>query len=148
MLTPLDIHNKEFGHSFRGYNEGEVDEFLDEIVKHYENLYRENAELKDSLERIESKLEQYQKMETTLHNTLIVAQETAEEVKLNARKEADLMLKEAELRGQKAIEEASKDVQRLREEFEQLQKEMNLYRTRLRTLIEGQLTLVNSQMSE
>ena len=142
MLTPLDIHNKEFGHSFRGYNEGEVDEFLDEIVKHYENLYRENAELKDSLERIESKLE------TTLHNTLIVAQETAEEVKLNARKEADLMLKEAELRGQKAIEEASKDVQKLREEFEQLQKEMNLYRTRLRTLIEGQLTLVNSQMGE
>ena len=47
MLTPLDIHNKEFGHSFRGYNEGEVDEFLDEIVKHYENLYRENAELKE-----------------------------------------------------------------------------------------------------
>ena len=64
-------------------------------------------------------------MEATLHNTLIVAQETAEEVKLNARKEADLMLKEAELRGQKAIEEASKDVQKLREEFEQLQKEMN-----------------------
>ena len=46
------------------------------------------------------------------------------------------------------VEEASKDVQRLREEFEQLQKEMNLYRTRLRTLIEGQLTLVNSQMGE
>lgn len=148
MLTPLDIHNKEFGHSFRGYNETEVDEFLDDIVKHYENLYRENAELKDSLERIESKLEQYQKMETTLHNTLVVAQETAEEVKLNARKEADLMVKEAELRGQKAIEDANAEVQKLHEQFEEMQKQMKLYHTRLRTLIEGQLELINSQMGE
>lgn len=148
MLTPLDIHNKEFGHSFRGYNEGEVDEFLDEIVKSYEGLYRENAELKDSVERIESKLEQYQKMEATLHNTLIVAQETAEEVKLNARKEADLLIKEAELRGQKAIEDANKEVAKIREEFDKIQKEMNLYRTRLRTLITSQLELIDSQMSE
>lgn len=148
MLTPLDIHNKEFGHSFRGYNEGEVDEFLDDIVKNYEALYRENAELKDSVERIESKLEQYKKMEETLHNTLIVAQETAEEVKLNARKEADLLIKEAELRGQRAIEEANKEVQRIREEFEKIQKEMNLYRTRLRTIITSQLELIDSQMGE
>lgn len=148
MLTPLDIHNKEFGHSFRGYNEGEVDEFLDDIVKNYEALYRENAELKDSVERIESKLEQYKKMEETLHNTLIVAQETAEEVKLNARKEADLLIKEAELRGQKAIEEANKEVQKIREDFEKIQKEMNLYRTRLRTIITSQLELIDSQMVE
>ena len=148
MLTPLDIHNKEFGHSFRGYNEGEVDEFLDEIVKSYESLYRENAELRESVERVESKLEQYKKMEETLHNTLIVAQETAEEVKLNARKEADLVMKEAELRGQKAIEDANKEVQKIREEFEKIQKEMNLYRTRLRTIITSQLELIDSQMGE
>ena len=40
MLTPLDIHNKEFKRGFRGYNEEEVDEFLDRVIKDYEQLYR------------------------------------------------------------------------------------------------------------
>ena len=97
MLTPLDIHNKEFRRSFRGYDEREVDEFLDRVIKDYEQLYRDNIELKENMERLSSKLEHYQHMEGTLHNTLLVAQETAEEVKLNAKKEMELMLKETQI---------------------------------------------------
>jgi len=52
MLTPLDIHNKEFKRSFRGYNEEDVDEFLDRVIKDYELLYRENIELKENMDRI------------------------------------------------------------------------------------------------
>ena len=100
MLTALDIHNKEFKRSFRGYSEDEVDEFLDQVVKDYEKLYRDNIELKETLDRVNSKLEHFQHMENTLHNTLVIAQETAEEVKLNAKKESELQLKEAEIRAQ------------------------------------------------
>ncbi|MDF2569775.1 MAG: divIVA, partial [Sporomusa sp.] len=57
MLTPLDIHSKEFKRSFRGYNEEEVDEFLDKVIKDYETLYRENIDLKETIERLNSKLE-------------------------------------------------------------------------------------------
>jgi cell division initiation protein len=142
MLTPLDIHNKEFKRGFRGYAEEEVDGFLDEVVKDYEKLYRENIELKETLDRVNSKLEHYQHMENTLHSTLVIAQETAEEVKLNARKESELQIKEAEIRGQKLVEESMAKVRRLHGEYEELQKQYQIYRTRMRTLLQAQLEML------
>lgn len=142
MLTPVDIHNKEFKRSFRGYNEEEVDEFLDQVVKDYEKIYRENIELKETLDRVSSKLEHYQHMENTLHNTLVIAQETAEEVKLNAKKESELQLKEAEIRAQKLVDEGLAKVRRMHAEYEELQKQAQIYRTRMRTLLQAQLEML------
>lgn len=142
MLTPLDIHNKEFKRSFRGYNEDDVDEFLDRVIKDYEQLYRENIELKESIDRLTGKLEQFQHMETTLHNTLIIAQETAEEVKLNAKKTTELMLKEAEINAQKLAEEASNKVRRMADEYQDLKKQIDVYRVRMRTLVQAQLEIL------
>jgi cell division initiation protein len=142
MLTPLDIHNKEFKRSFRGYNEDDVDEFLDRVIKDYEQLYRENIELKESIDRLTGKLEQFQHMETTLHNTLIIAQETAEEVKLNAKKTTELMLKEAEINAQKLAEEASNKVRRMAGEYQDLKKQVDVYRVRMRTLVQAQLEIL------
>lgn len=144
MLTPLDIHNKEFKRGFRGYNEEEVDEFLDRVIKDYETLYRENLELKETIERLNSKLEHYQHMENTLHSTLVIAQETAEEVKLNAKKETELMIKEAEISAQKLVEEAMGKVRRMTGEYEELQKQSQIFRTRLRTLLQAQMEMLNN----
>lgn len=144
MLTPLDIHNKEFKRGFRGYNEEEVDEFLDRVIKDYETLYRENLDLKESIERLNSKLEHYQHMENTLHSTLVIAQETAEEVKLNAKKETELMIKEAEIRAQKLVEEALAKVRKMTGEYEELQKQSQIFRTRLRTLLQAQMEMLNN----
>jgi cell division initiation protein len=144
MLTPLDIHNKEFKRGFRGYNEEEVDEFLDRVIKDYETLYRENIELKETIERLNSKLEHYQHMENTLHSTLVIAQETAEEVKLNAKKETELMIKEAEISAQKLVEEAMGKVRRMTGEYEELQKQSQIFRTRLRTLLQAQMEMLNN----
>lgn len=144
MLTPLDIHNKEFKHSFRGYNEEEVDEFLDGVIKDYETLYRENIELKETIERLNSKLEHYQHMENTLHSTLVIAQETAEEVKLNAKKETELIIKEAEVSAQKLVEEAMAKVRRMTGEYEEMQKQSQVFRTRLRTLLQAQMEMLNN----
>ncbi|CUH94271.1 hypothetical protein P22_0337 [Propionispora sp. 2/2-37] len=143
MLTPLDIHNQEFKRSFRGYNEEEVDDFLDKVIKDYEQLYRENIELKESLDRLNSKLEHFQNMENTLHNTLVIAQETAEEVKLNAKKETELLIKEAEIRAQKMVEEAMGKVRRMTGEYEEIQKQAQIFRTRLRSLLQAQLEMIN-----
>ncbi len=142
MLTPLDIHNKEFKRSFRGYNEEDVDEFLDRVIKDYELLYRENIELKENMDRLNSKLEHFQHMENTLHNTLIVAQETAEEVKLNAKKTTELMLKEAEINAQKLVEEAANKVRRMASEYQDLKKQVDVYRVRMRTLVQAQLEIL------
>jgi len=148
MLTPLDIHNKEFKRSFRGYNEEEVDDFLDKVIRDYEKLFRDNIELKETTERLNSKLEHYQHLENTLHNTLVIAQETAEEVKLSAKKETELMIKEAEIRAQKLVEEAITKVRKLTAEYEELQKQIQIYRTRMRTLLQAQLQMLDQAEEE
>ena len=144
MLTPLDIHNQEFKRSFRGYNEDEIDEFLDRVVKDYEQLYRENVELKETLDRLKTKVEHFQHIENTLHNTLVVAQETAEEVKLNAKKESELILNEARNNGQRLIDEATSKVRQKIAEYEEIRQEIQVYRTKMRTLILTQLELLKS----
>lgn len=148
MLTPLDIHNKEFKKSFRGYNEEDVDEFLDKVIKDYEQLYRENIEIKENLDRLTSKLEHFQHMENTLHNTLIIAQETAEEVKFNAKRTTELMIKEAEVQAQKMIDEASNKVRRMSSEYEGLQKQDQIYRMRVRNLVHAQLEILGEVVED
>jgi cell division initiation protein len=144
MLSPIDIHNKEFSSSFRGYSKDEVDGFFDQVIKDYETLYRENMDLKETIERLKSKLEHYQSMENTLHSTLMIAQETAEEVKLNAKKETELSLKEAEVRAHKIIEEASLKVRKMAGEYEELQKQAQVFRTRIKTLLQAQMEMLRN----
>ena len=80
-LTPMDINNKEFKRGIRGYNPDEVDEFLDEVVENYEELYKENSRLKESITRLKDKVEHYERLEATIQNTLLLAQNAAEQAK-------------------------------------------------------------------
>lgn len=148
MLTPLEIHNAEFKRVFRGYNEEEVDDFLQRLVKDYEKLYQDNIELRETIERLNNKLEHYQYIESTLHNTLVIAQETAEEVKLNAKKQTELITREAEIRSQKMLEEAKVKTRKLAAEYEEMQKQMQIYRGRMRSLLKSQLDLVDASQEE
>ena len=88
MLTPLDLNNKNFSKGFRGYDTEEVDEFFAKVAKDFERLYQDNVELKDAVERVSAKLEYYQQMESTMQNTLVIAQETADEVTKNSEQKA------------------------------------------------------------
>ncbi len=129
MLTPIDIHNKEFAKGFRGYNETEVDEFLDQIVNDYEKLCRSNEELKERIARSERDVEQYKRLENSLQDTLLVAQRTAEEVTSAARKfaletresvakECQNMKLRSELEAQKCIETAELKAKKIVEDAE------------------------------
>lgn len=142
MLTPLDIHNKKFKKEFRGYDPVEVDQFIQEVVKSYERLLQDHLELKENIERLTIKLEHYQQMESTLHSTLMIAQETAEEVKLNAKRECELMMREMEVRGQKMLDEASAKVRRMNTEYEELRKQAQVFRIRQKTLLSAQLEIL------
>lgn len=143
-LTPLDIHNKEFGKSFRGYDEDEVNEFLDRIVKDYEILIKENMNMKQMVQESSDKLEHYTKIEETLHNAIIVAQQTAKEVKETAMGEADLIRKEAEQESRRGIEESLARARKVQREIEELVKQAHIFRSRFRSLLEAQLEIVNS----
>ena len=143
MLTPLDIQNKEFKRGVRGYKESDVDAFLDEIIVDYEKMYKENIELKDKISMLNDQIKHYNKIEETLHNTLVVAQSTAEEVKISAKKNADLIIKEAEDNSKKIIEEARNEALKILEEYETLKKDMLVFKTRFKTLLQSQLESMN-----
>lgn len=143
-LTPLDIHNKEFNRGFRGYAEDEVNEFLNQIIKDYEIIIREKKDLEKKVTDLEEKMTYFSNIEETLNKSILVAQETAEEVKRNATKEAQLIMKEAEKNADRIINEALSRSSKMAVEVEELKKQAKVYRTRFRMLIEAQLELLKN----
>ncbi|GEM00703.1 cell division initiation protein [Halolactibacillus halophilus] len=143
-LTPLDIHNKEFSRGMRGYDQDEVNEFLDQVMKDFELVIREKKELKREIELLEDKLTHFSNIEETLNKSILVAQQTADEVKGNATKESKLIVREAEKNADRIINEALEKARRIEIEVEELKKQGKVFRTRLKMLIEAQLELVEA----
>ena len=147
-LTPLDIRHKEFKRGMRGYVDGEVDEFLDEIADEFERLFKENIELSERGEGLQEKLDQYRNLEATLQNTLVAAQRSAEELRANAQKEAQLMLSEAELKAREMVNESYADKQAVEKQIVVLKSSEEDFRFKFRSLLEGyvkQLAEVDEQ---
>ncbi len=148
MITPLDIQNKEFRRSLRGYNEAEVDEFLDDLMRDYEKIYKENLELKDKILVLNEQIDRYNNLENTLKETLIVAQSTADEVIAAAKEKAKSIIDSANIEAKKLIDEANEEVHKIRKAYENLLREMLLFKTRYRSFIEAQLTALDEFYSE
>ncbi len=138
-ITPIDIQNKEFEKTFRGYKQVEVDEFLEQVAKDFEQVIKEKMALEEKVQTVEEKLAQYQRLETTLHNSIIVAQETAEDIKRNASKEAELIRREADKEAQRTIEESRYKASRILAEHEEIYKQAQIFKLRFRSFIEAQL---------
>ncbi|SFE40569.1 DivIVA domain-containing protein [Alteribacillus iranensis] len=144
-LTPLDIHNKEFTRGFRGYDEDEVNEFLDQVIKDYETVIREKNELFSKVDELEERLEHFSNIEETLNKSILVAQESAEEVRRNARKEAQLIIKESEKNADRIINDALNKARKIEMEIEELKKQASVYRMRFKMLIEAQLEMLHNE---
>lgn len=143
-LTPLDIHNKEFNKGFRGYDEDEVNEFLDQVIKDYEVIIREKKELEERLNEVNSRLGHFTNIEETLNKSIVIAQEAGEEVRRNAQKEAKLIIKEAEKNADRIINESLSKARKIALEIEELKKQSKVFRTRFKMLIEAQLDMLNT----
>ena len=138
-LTPMDINNKEFKRGIRGYNPDEVDEFLDEVVENYEELYKENSRLKESVTRLKDKVEHYERLEATIQNTLLLAQNAAEQAKESSQREADLIVNNANETAQKILDEAHNDVIGINDEYERVKEEFIKFRAKFRGFMNTQL---------
>ncbi|SCJ54921.1 Minicell-associated protein DivIVA [uncultured Clostridium sp.] len=138
-LTPMDINNKEFKRGIRGYNPDEVDEFLDEVVENYEELYKENSRLKESITRLKDKVEHYERLEATIQNTLLLAQNAAEQAKESSQREADLIVNNANETAQKILDKAHNDVIGINDEYERVKEEFIKFRAKFRGFMNTQL---------
>lgn len=144
-LTPLDIHNKEFPRKwFGGYDRDTVDEFLNEIIRQMEVLLREQTHFKEQIDNLNAKLEQYRNLEETINKTLIVAQETAEDVRTNARKEAELIIQDARLQAERIIEGGQAKSRRITEETADLARVAHTLRTQIRSVLQSQMSAIDS----
>jgi cell division initiation protein len=141
-ITPLDIQQKQFPMKFRGFDVEEVFAFLEVIREEMEDLLRENASLKEKAQRTENQIKEYRDMETTLRETLLTAQQMVDDFKTNARKEAELIVKEAELRADTLIREAQERVIKIHEDIVDLKGIRTHFKEELKRMIEGHLKMI------
>lgn len=142
-LTPLDIHNKEFTKKILGgYNTNAVDEYLDQVIREFEALIKENAHLKEQVEAVDLKLEQYRNLEATINNTLVISQGVAEDLKANAKKESDLIIQEARLQAERIIEAGQTKARRIADDNADLSRAAHMLRTQIRSMLQAQLDAI------
>ncbi len=145
MLTPLDIENKRFSKTIKGYNVEEVDDFLDELTVEYEKLYKENAEFKTQIEKKKKDLEHYRSVEHTLQNTLVMAQTTAEDIKNMAHKQADQIIRDAQGEARRSIDELNKEEFDVKRRLEDVKRQFDVYKAKMEALLISQLELLQDK---
>lgn len=143
-LSPLDIHNKEFPRkALRGYDPDAVDEFLDEVIREFEQLIKENSHLRQQVEEAQQRLEQYRKLEETLQKTLVAAQEAAEEMKANAKREAELILQQAHLEADRVVDAGHAKTRQTMEANADLVRAVQTLRVQVRAMLVAQLQAID-----
>ena len=138
-LTPLDIRHQEFKRGMRGYADVEVDEFLDQVADEFERVFKDNIDLGERVEALESQVTGYKRIEETLQKTLVSAQASADELRQNSAKEAQLILHEAELKGRQLVNEAYSERQSIEQSLAKLRSSEQDFRFKFRQLLEGYL---------
>lgn len=147
-ITPLDISRQEFRRVMRGYDVDEVDSFLDTVSNEYEELMKENAHLRERIKTLEDKVGEYREMEKAMENALISVERVSEEIKLNAQKEAELMIREAELKARDILREGDALSKKLREDIVELKRQRQILRSKLKATIETHLKMIEFEDEE
>ncbi|MDI6799305.1 MAG: DivIVA domain-containing protein [Actinomycetota bacterium] len=136
-MDPKDIHQKEFKRSMRGYNEEEVDVFLDEVALAIERMIEERDELKTRLIELQDKIKSYERMENTIQETLLNAQKTAEDVQIKVKREAELMAKDTEMRAKIVISRAEEERNKIAKSMADMLEIKNDFKTKFQSFIDG-----------
>jgi len=146
--TPNDLQNITFKKTLMGYSEDTVNEVLDKVIEDYSAYIRENIELKDKVVVLNEGIQHYKNIEESLQNTLIVAQQTSEEIKKNAYQKADNIMKEAEIKGQRIINEANQEIIKIKFEYEDMRKRLYIFKSKSETLLLAQLEMLKQMFDE
>ena len=154
-ITSLEIKDKTFGTRFRGFDPEEVDEFLDIVVRDYEDLVRNNHEMERHIRSLEERLSYFDEMKDSLSQSVLIAQDTAERVKQAAQERSNNIIQQAEQDAQRLLEEAkykaneilrqaTDNAKKVAVETEELKNKSRVFHQRLKSTIESQLAIVES----
>jgi cell division initiation protein len=141
-ITPLDIRKQEFRKAMRGLDAEEVYAFLSTIGDEYEAILNDNKALRERLLELDDKVQEYRTMEKTLRDTLLTAERVTVEAKDNARREANLIIKEAQIEAEKALRDIKNEAMKLRQEVSQLRSQRESYLGRMKVIAESLLKFI------
>ena len=143
-FMPNDLQNIVFKKTLMGYHTFQVEDVLEKVVEDLTELIKDNAKLKEKLEDSQERIKYYKSIESSLQNSLIIAQQTSDEIIANAKKSGENILKEADLRAQQIIDESNKEVLGARFEYERVKRDVEAYKIKIESIIRAQLkTLQN-----
>ena len=154
-LTIDQINNQDFSTKMRGYNQDEVKAFIQEVSQTVQELTEKNNALQETVKADEEKLKYFTELKDSLNKSILVAQEAADKVKTNAKREADIMIREAQKQATDIVSEANEksnqfietseeDTRKLTTETNDLKKQTRIFRQRLQVMLESQLEVVKS----
>jgi cell division initiation protein len=144
-FSPLEITQREFGRSFRGLDPEEVQTFLEQIAEEMTRLLQENTDRAAQIQRLEGQLRVYQEREDSLRNTLVTAQKMTEEIKANAKREADLLVRETELKAERILEDAHRKLGQVQADIAEFKRQRDLFASKLRGLLKTHLELLDAE---
>jgi cell division initiation protein len=131
-LSPLEITQREFGRTFRGLDPDEVRAFLEQVAEAMTRLLQQTTDQTSLVQRLEAQIRGFQEREDAVRDTLVTAQKMTEDIKSGAKREADLIIKEAELRAEKLLEQAHQKLGQVHAEIAELRRQRDLFAARLR----------------
>ncbi len=143
-FTPLDIRQKRFETSFRGYAARDVQGFLELLAAEFEDVVRENIGLKEELKRTQVELERHLERERALQQTLVTAQRVSEDLRDAAKKEAEIVVAEAELQSEKIVHAAHQKLVQVVDDINELKRQRARFESELRSLVSGHLKLIEA----
>ena len=141
-LSPLEITQREFARKWRGCDPEEVRTFQEQVAEEVTRLNQESGERANQSQRLEAQVRVHQEREDTLRNALITAQKMTEEIKANAKREADLLVRETELKAERLLEDAHRKLAQVQAEIAELKRQRDLFASKLRGLIKSHLELL------
>ena len=149
MITPLDIENKKFSRKMvNGYDVEEVDDFLDQLTSDYEAKCRDISEKDRKIAQLEKDLVHYKTIETTLQNTLVIAQSAADEVKNTAKQQADQIIREAEGTAKSSLDSINQSIILKQREKDEMEKQFDIYKAKMESLLISQLELIKDMKKD
>lgn len=147
-ITPLDIQQKRFHTGFRGYEQTEVDNFLDLVREEMEELMREVTELREFRETYDQRMSELNEREETVKSTMIMTQKLADDIRDNAKKEAELMIRDTEARSREIISSAQQEKVRLEADILELKRRKHHFLEDIKKVIQMHLEMVSYEEGE
>jgi DivIVA domain-containing protein len=139
-LTPLDVRRYDFGSALRGYDKARVDQFRDQVHDELERLTRLTQDLEAKARGFHEQLRAFRERDKALNDALVSAQQLRAEIREQADRESQLILREARVEGERLVEEAKTDIRRLQAEVDALERTRRTNLAQLRALVQRQLT--------